>query len=82
MGVTARRAAGISTNARFDRVGGIVAFRAGSTRRRHYRSPQVKRFYWIIGGVIIAVVLTVLFVPGVAEYIERRVILLLITLGT
>jgi len=35
----------------------------------------VKRSYWIIGGVIIAVVLAVLFVPGVAELFEGAVLL-------
>jgi hypothetical protein len=34
----------------------------------------VKRFYWIAGGVLIAVALTVLFVPGVGESIEGRVL--------
>ncbi len=29
-----------------------------------------KRLYWILVGVIITVVLAVLYVPGVAEYIE------------
>lgn len=30
----------------------------------------MKKYQWIIGGIMIAVVLIVLFVPGVAEYIE------------
>jgi len=30
----------------------------------------VKRPYWIVAGVALGVVLTVLFVPGVAEYVE------------
>ena len=30
----------------------------------------MKRLYWTIVGIVIVVVLTVLFVPGVAEYIE------------
>jgi hypothetical protein len=47
-----------------------VAFRVGPTRLRCYRKPQMKRYQWIIGGIMIAVVLIVLFVPGVAEYIE------------
>ena len=34
----------------------------------------MKRVYWIIGGVVIATVLTVLFVPGLAEYIEGQVL--------
>jgi hypothetical protein len=33
-------------------------------------SPETKRLSWIVGGVVIAVILIVLFVPGVAEYIE------------
>jgi len=34
----------------------------------------MKKYQWIIGGIMIAVVLIVLFVPGVAEYIEREVL--------
>ena len=34
----------------------------------------MKRLYWIIGGVLIAVALTVLFVPGVGNSIEGRVL--------
>ena len=34
----------------------------------------MNRFHWIMGGVMIAVVLTVLFVPGVGEYIEGAVL--------
>jgi hypothetical protein len=34
----------------------------------------MKRVYLITGGVVIAVMLTVLFVPGVAESIEGRVL--------
>ncbi len=30
----------------------------------------MKRVYWLIGGVTVAVVLTVLFVPGLSESIE------------
>ena len=37
-------------------------------------SPQAKRAYWIVAGVMIAVVVTVLFVPGVAERIEGEVL--------
>ena len=32
----------------------------------------MKRFYWIAGGVLVAVMLTVLLVPGIAESIEGR----------
>ena len=56
-------------------------FRAGAARLRHDRSAHVKRFYWTIGGVLIAVVLTVLFVPGVAEFVSRRVLHLLVRLA-
>lgn len=34
----------------------------------------MKRFYMIACGVMIAVVLTVLFVPGVSEAIEGRLL--------
>ena len=51
-----------------------MAFRVGPTRLRCYRKPQMKKYQWIIGGIMIAVVLIVLFVPGVAEYIERELL--------
>ncbi len=41
----------------------------------------MKRSYWIIGGVIIAVVLAVLFVPGVAEFFEAAVLFSLFLLS-
>ena len=41
----------------------------------------MKKLYWIIGGVMIAVVLIVLFVPGVAEYIEGEVLTWLVRLS-
>ncbi len=41
----------------------------------------MKRSYWTIGGVLIAVVLTVLFVPGVAEFVSRMVLYLLARLA-
>ena len=31
-------------------------------------------FYWIAGGALVAVVLVVLFVPGVADNIEGRLL--------
>jgi hypothetical protein len=34
----------------------------------------MKRYQWTIGGIMIAVVLIVLFVPGVAEYIEGELL--------
>lgn len=39
----------------------------------------MKRFYWIAGGVLVTVMLAVLFVPGVAESIEGRVLVWLST---
>ncbi len=41
----------------------------------------MKRFYWIMGGVLVAVALTVLFVPAVGEYIEGRVLTWLVRLA-
>jgi len=55
-----------------------VDFRAGPTR---LRGAQVKGYYWSIGGVLVAVVLVVLFVPGVAEFVSRMVNYLLATLA-
>ena len=34
----------------------------------------MKRLYWLVIGVIVGVVLTVLFVPGVGDYIEGTVL--------
>ena len=34
----------------------------------------MKKYQWIISGIMISVVLIVLFVPGVAEYIERELL--------
>ncbi len=34
----------------------------------------MKQPYWMVIGLAIGVVLTVLFVPGVAEYIERTLL--------
>ena len=45
-----------------------MAIRDGSTQ--YDRRFKMKRTYWIAGGVLVAVVLIVLFVPGVAESIE------------
>ena len=50
-----------------------MAFRGGPTQREHARGLVVKRWYWIVGGVFIAVILIVLLVPGVRENIEGRV---------
>ncbi len=41
----------------------------------------MKRSYWTIGGVFVAVVLTVLFVPGVAEFVSQMVLSLLARLA-
>ena len=34
----------------------------------------MKRLYWMIIGIVVVVVVTVLFVPGVAESIEGRLL--------
>ena len=34
----------------------------------------MKQLYWIIGGVVIVVMLTVLLVPGVSQYIEGQML--------
>ena len=34
----------------------------------------MKRFYWIAGGVLLAVALIVLLVPGVGDNIEGRLL--------
>lgn len=41
----------------------------------------MKPFYMLVGGVVIAVVLTVLFVPEVAAYIEGQVFTWLLRLS-
>ncbi len=51
-----------------------MAFRDGPTQREHDRRCKVKWFYWIAGGVLVAVVLIVLFVPGVGDNIEGRLL--------
>jgi len=51
-----------------------VAFRVGPTQRKHDRSLQMKWFYWIGGGVLVVVVFAVLFVPGLGENIEGRLL--------
>jgi hypothetical protein len=42
----------------------------------------MKRYQWTIGGIMIAVVLIVLFVPGVAEYIEGELLTWLVRLAS
>ncbi len=51
-----------------------MAFRDGPTQREHDRRFRVKWFYWIAGGVLVAVVLIVLLVPGVGDNIEGRLL--------
>lgn len=51
-----------------------MALRACSASLGYERSPQLKRFYVVVVGVMIAVVLTVLLVPGVRQHIERLVL--------
>ena len=51
-----------------------MAFRAGPTRREHDRRCKVKWFYRIAGVVLVVVVLIVLFVPGVGDNIETRLL--------
>ena len=52
-----------------------MAFRTGPTELRHDWGPKVTRLYWgIVGGVVIIVVLTVLFVPGVQGFIQGEVL--------
>ena len=59
-----------------------MAFRVGPTRLRCYRKSQMNKYQWIIGGITIAVVLIVLFVPGVAEYIERELLTWLVRVAS
>jgi len=42
----------------------------------------MKKYQWIISGIMIVVVLIVLFVPGVAEYIERELLSWLVRLAS
>ncbi len=51
-----------------------MALRARTAQLRRQRGVQLKRFYLVAGGVLVAVMLTVLFVPGVSEYIEGQVL--------
>lgn len=51
-----------------------MALRACSASLGQERSPQLKRFYMVVVGVMIAVVVTVLFVPGVRQSIEGQVL--------
>jgi hypothetical protein len=49
-----------------------VAVRARAARRG--RSLELKRFLLLVAGLVIAVMLVVLFVPGVQDYIEGHVL--------
>ncbi len=51
-----------------------MAVRAGTAGCERHRSLRVKQLYWIIGGVVIVVMLTVLLVPGVSQYIEGQML--------
>ncbi len=52
-----------------------MALRNCSTRcDRRIKLNNVNYSYWIAGGVLLAVILIVVFVPGVAEGIERRLL--------
>ena len=42
----------------------------------------MKKYQWIIGGIMIAVVLIVLFVPGIAEYIEQELLTWLVRVAS
>ena len=42
----------------------------------------MKKYQWIISGIMIVVVLIVLFVPGVTEYIERELLTWLVRLAS
>ncbi len=42
----------------------------------------MKRLYWIIGGVVVGTVLTVLFVPGFSEYLSGKVLTWIVELAT
>ncbi len=48
-----------------------MALRAGSAQ---FWRVELRRFGLVISGVMVAVVLTVLFVPGVRETVERQVL--------
>ena len=51
-----------------------MAFRAGPTQHERDRRFEVKWFYRIAGVVLVAVVLIVLFLPGVGDNIEGRLL--------
>jgi hypothetical protein len=51
-----------------------VAVRARSPQPRYGRSLKLKRLLFFVAGLVIAVMLVVLFVPGVQNYIERHLL--------
>ena len=51
-----------------------MAVRTRPARPKRYRSLIVKRLYLLLGGIVIGVVLTVLYVPGIGQYIEQTVL--------
>jgi hypothetical protein len=51
-----------------------VALRARPPQPRYGRSLELKRLPLFVAGLVIAVMLVVLFVPGVQDYIEALVL--------
>ncbi len=51
-----------------------MAVRARSPQRGYTRSLELKRLSLFVAGLVIAVMLVVLFVPGVQDSIERHVL--------
>jgi hypothetical protein len=51
-----------------------MAVRARPPRTRDGRSLELNRLLLFVAGLVIAVVLVVLYVPGVQDYIERNVL--------
>ena len=51
-----------------------MAVRARSPRPRYERSFELNRPFFFVAGLVIAVMLVVLFVPGVQDYIEAHVL--------
>jgi hypothetical protein len=51
-----------------------MAVRARPPRLRYGRNLELKRFLLLVAGLVIAVVVVVLFVPGVQDYIEGHVL--------
>ena len=50
-----------------------MALRAGSSGHEK-RNFIVKRPYWIVAGLLVLIVITVLFVPGLSDAIEARIL--------